>query len=264
MNRYFVCLFLSFCFLTVGCNPKAKETAAAPETRDVRLMTYNIRNGRGMDDSLSIARTAAVIKRVSPEAVAVQELDSMTARSGQTYVLGELAKLTGMKAYFAPAIDFDGGKYGIGMLCRETPLGVKTYPLPGREEARALLVVEFTDYVYACTHLSLTEEDRLASVEALKKLESAGKPLFIAGDWNDTPASAFMQAMGEAFTLLSDTAAYTFPASEPRETIDYIAVLKSWSGRVSCRQAEVVEAPVESDHRPIVVEVSIPQTARTQ
>lgn len=259
MDRHLVFLFISFCFLAIGCNQKAKETPVAPETRDLRLMTYNIRNGRGMDDSLSIARTAAVINRVAPEAVAVQELDSMTARSGQTYVLGELAKLTDMQAYFAPAIDFDGGKYGIGMLCRETPLSIRTFPLPGREEARALLVAEFKDYVYACTHLSLTEEDRLSSLEILKQLgDETKKPLFIAGDWNDTPASPFMQAMGEAFTLLSDTAMHTFPASEPRETIDYIAVVKAWAGRVSCQKAEVVEAPVESDHRPIVVEVSIP------
>lgn len=183
----------------------------------------------------------------------------MTARSGQTYVLGELAKLTDMQAYFAPAIDFDGGKYGIGMLCRETPVRVKALPLPGREEARALLMVEFKDYVYVCTHLSLTEEDRLSSLEILKQLGGeTEKPLFIAGDWNDTPSSPFMQAMGEAFTLLSDTAAHTFPASEPRETIDYIAVLKAWAGKVSSQKTEVVNAPVESDHRPIVVEVSIP------
>ena len=253
MDRHLVFLFISFCFLAIGCNQKAKETPVAPETHDLRLMTYNIRKGRGMDDSLSIARTAAVINRVAPEAVAVQELDSMTARSGQTYVLGELAKLTDMQAYFAPAIDFDGGKYGIGMLCRETPVRV------GREEARALLMVEFKDYVYVCTHLSLTEEDRLSSLEILKQLGGeTKKPLFIAGDWNDTPSSPFMQAMGEAFTLLSDTVAHTFPASEPRETIDYIAVLKAWAGKVSSQKTEVVNAPVESDHRPIVVEVSIP------
>ena len=259
MDRHLVFLFISFCFLAIGCNQKAKETPVAPETHDLRLMTYNIRNGRGMDDSLSIARTAAVINRVAPEAVVVQELDSMTARSGQTYVLGELAKLTDMQAYFAPAIDFDGGKYGIGMLCRETPVRVKALPLPGREEARALLMVEFKDYVYVCTHLSLTEEDRLSSLEILKQLGGeTEKPLFIAGDWNDTPSSPFMQAMGEAFTLLSDTAAHTFPASEPRETIDYIAVLKAWAGKVSSQKTEVVNASVESDHRPIVVEVSIP------
>lgn len=259
MGRHLVFLFISFCFLAIGCNQKAKETPVTPETRDLRLMTYNIRNGRGMDDSLSIARTAAVINRVAPEAVAVQELDSMTARSGQTYVLGELAKLTDMNAYFAPAIDFDGGKYGIGMLCREKPLSIQTFPLPGREEARALLMVEFKDYVYVCTHLSLTEEDRLSSLEILKQLGGeTKKPLFIAGDWNDTPSSPFMQAMGEVFTLLSDTVAHTFPASEPRETIDYIAVLKAWAGKVSSQKAEVVNAPVESDHRPIVVEVSIP------
>lgn len=73
-------------------------------------------------------------------------------------------RLTGMHPFFAPAIDYDGGKYGIGMLSREKPLDVRVVPLPGREEARTLFVADFPDYTFVGTHLSLTGDDRMASL----------------------------------------------------------------------------------------------------
>ena len=136
----------------------------------LKIMTYNVRNSKGMDNVMDCRRAAAVIRAQSPDVVAVQELDSMTRRSGGKYVLGEIADYAGMHAAYFPAIEFDCGKYGIGILSKERPLAVKGYPLPGREEERALLVAEFEDYIFACTHLSLTESDRLASLETVGKI----------------------------------------------------------------------------------------------
>ena len=93
-----------------------------------------------LDDVTDFRRTAAVINKVCPDVVAVQEIDSVTGRSGGKDVLREIAGLTLMHHMYAPAIDYDGGKYGIGMLSKEKPLGYRYLPLPGREEARALLV----------------------------------------------------------------------------------------------------------------------------
>ena len=151
------------------------------ENNTLCIMSYNIRNGRGMDDVTDFRRTAAVINKVCPDVVAVQEIDSVTGRSGGKDVLREIAGLTLMHHMYAPAIDYDGGKYGIGMLSKEKPLGYRYLPLPGREEARALLVVEFEKYIYCCTHLSLTEEDRMLSLPVIRQVAaSANKPFFIA------------------------------------------------------------------------------------
>ena len=157
----------------------------------LRLMTYNIKNANGMDDICSFQRVANVINNASPDVVAIQEVDSMTRRSGQKYVLGEIAECTQMHACFAPAIEFEGGKYGIGLLTKQVPLRLQTIPLPGREEARTLILAEFEDYIYCCTHLSLTEEDRMKSLEIVKSLiASYKKPLFLAGDLNRNPISS--------------------------------------------------------------------------
>jgi len=82
----------------------------------VKLMSYNVRNTKGMDGIRNRQRVADVIINETPDVVAVQELDSMTTRSNQQYVLGELAERTQMHATYAPAISFQGGKYGIGIL----------------------------------------------------------------------------------------------------------------------------------------------------
>jgi len=222
----------------------------------LRLMSYNIRNTKGMDGIHNIQRIANVIINEAPDVVAVQELDSMTTRSGQKYVLGELADRTQMHAIYAPAIDFQGGKYGIGILSRQKPMGIKIYPLPGREESRMLMVAEFKDYYFACTHLSLTEEDRLASLDIIKSsTKKSHKPYFLAGDLNDQPESKFIQALQQDFQILTNTKHATFPAPKPTETIDYIAAWKHNTNDFANLSARVLEEPIASDHRPLSVQL---------
>lgn len=50
------------------------------ENNTLCIMSYNIRNGRGMDDVTDFRRTAAVINKVCPDVVAVQEIDSVTGQ----------------------------------------------------------------------------------------------------------------------------------------------------------------------------------------
>lgn len=222
--------------------------------KEIHYMSYNVRDCKGMDDSVSYVRTASVINKLKPDVVAIQELDSVTKRSKGKYVLGELAELTGMYATYSPSIDFSGGKYGIGMLSKEKPLKVRRYSLPGREEKRSLLVAEFDNYVCCCTHLSLTKEDRMASLPIIQEIASLySKPFFIAGDWNATPGSLFIKEICRDFTLLTDTSEFTFPADTPQCTLDYIALKKDEGLKVLARETSVVEAPLESDHRPVIV-----------
>ena len=224
----------------------------------LRLMTYNIKNGLGMDNVCSYQRIADAIKKAAPDVVALQEVDSVTNRSNHKYVLGEIAKLTDMSAYFAPAIDFDGGKYGIGLLAKRTPIRVERIALPGREEARAMILVEFDTYIYCCTHLSLTEEDRMASLPLLRKFaKGTNKPFFLAGDFNATPESDFIKTLKKDFIVLSDMSQHTFPSPAPDETIDYIVARNLDNYEVNVKKTCVLEEPVASDHRPILVEVTI-------
>lgn len=243
-------------FSGTGGKRPACATAAPADT--LRLMTYNIRGGVGMDNRRDHGRTARAISRGGADIVCVQEVDSMTRRSGRTFILADIARQTGMHATFSPAIDFDGGRYGIGMLSREKPLAVRRIALPGREEARTLLVCTFRDYIVACTHLSLTDSDRMASLDILRReARKSRKPFFLLGDWNDTPGSPFLQALGHDFRMLGETAEATFPADRPDERIDYVAIARKGSRRVCTLSSEVVPEPAASDHRPVIVLVDL-------
>ena len=228
----------------------------------LRLMTYNIKNANGMDDICNFQRVANVINNASPDVVAIQEVDSMTRRSGQKYVLGEIAERTQMHACFAPAIKFDGGKYGIGLLTKQVPLRLQAIPLPGREEVRILILAEFEDYIYCCTHLSLTEEDRMKSLEIVKSFTASyKKPLFLAGDMNAEPESDFIKELQKDFQILSNPKQSTYPAPDPKETIDYITALKSNANGFALISSQVLDEPMASDHRPILVELRTAEKA---
>ena len=229
---------------------------SAQAQNTLKLMSYNIKNANGMDNVCNFQRIANVINNTSPDVVAIQEVDSMTNRSGQKYVLGEIAERTQMHGYFAPAIDYDRGKYGIGLLTKQVPLRLQSLPLPGREEARTLILAEFADYIYCCTHMSLTEEDRMKSLELVKAFTSSStKPLFLAGDMNAEPESGFIKELQKDFQILSNPKQHTFPAPDPKETIDYIATLKQNAKGFAVISAKVINEPMASDHRPILVEL---------
>ena len=229
----------------------------------LRLMTYNIRHGAGMDDVIDLDRQAAVIQNATPDVVGLQEVDSCVKRSGYIPQAAVLGQKVGMYATFGPAIPLTGGKYGVAILSKEAPMSVRNIPLPGAEK-RTLLVCEFQEYVFACTHLDLEEANRLTSADII--LEEAArweKPFFICGDWNDTPSSTLITKLKKNFSFLSsitnNSTNYTFPAGSPNRIIDYIASYGTGANRVfkSIRSRRVLNEPVASDHRPVIVEITM-------
>ena len=236
----------------------AREIISPKENNSIRIMTYNVHNGIGMDNITDYQRIAEVINRVAPDLVAVQELDSAAQRSNGVYVLKEIAEHALMHYTYGAAIDFQGGKYGIGILSKEKPLNYHTVPLPGREEARLLLIAEFEDYVFCCTHFSLTEEDRNSSASIIQEaVKDIRKPLFLAGDMNSEPESPTQQSLMENFTILSNSKAPTFPVVDPRECIDYIYGYNNGNTYSVLKRQVLTDEQVASDHLPLFVDVRL-------
>ena len=229
-----------------------------PQTENtIRIMSYNIQNGKGMDNIVDYQRIADVINNVAPDVVALQELDSATNRSKGVDVLSHLARLTAMYPVYGASIPYDGGKYGIGVLSKERPLSWKRIPLPGREEARSLLRVEFKDYVLCCTHFSLNGDDRQSSVPLIDQaVKDYNKPVFLAGDINAKPSSPVLKAFQENWTILSDTAKFTFPSDKPSRTIDYILGYTPKGYTYSVWQNRVLNT-LASDHLPLFADVRL-------
>ena len=241
--------------LSTGYKGWQQYAPTDPSSADyLKIMSYNVRSAKGMDGIRDYQRVANIIRNAAPDVVAVQELDSMTRRNGGVDALGEIAIRAQMHPTYCPAIEFDGGKYGIGILSREVPLKVERIPLPGREEERALVVAEFGKFLFACTHLSLTEEDRMASLEIIKGIGArAEKPLYLAGDLNAEPNSEFIKELSRDFKILNDTTKMTFPADSPDRVLDYIAVWRGTAPKHSVESRKVHQEPMASDHRPVEV-----------
>ncbi len=223
-------------------------------------MSYNVRHCSGSDDVVDEVKVATVISANNPDVIAIQELDSCNARSSQ-YQAGELGKLTQMNATYGRTIPFRGGSYGIGILSKEKPIHVKRIPLPG-VEARLLLVCEFDEYIFACTHLCYQNQtNRVSSMEIiLQEAQNYSKPFFIAGDFNTQPTTSEMQTFKNNFTILSDVTQNTYPASEPKSCIDYIAVYTGNLGNNGLQTLAkgVINEPDVSDHRPIYATLTWP------
>ncbi len=219
---------------------------------DWHIVTYNIRHAEGMDGRIDFARVARVITDRQASVAMLQEVDSVTLRTEKQDVLQRLAEETQMYPTFARAIPYEGGAYGVGILSREKPLSVQRVPLPGREEARVLLVVELRDCYVGCMHLSLTPEDQLASLPIVRSVASRlNKPFVLAGDWNAEPKDPFIKGIRKDFVLLNDLKQLTWPADKPEQLLDYIAVWKPAAKRLKCISVEVVPDSVTSDHRPV-------------
>lgn len=248
-RKYITLLCVFLCLLPLFARSVYGET--------LRLLTYNVHNGVGLDRKRDYNRIADVINRTKPDFVAIQEVDSATGRSGERFVLGEIADLTSMYPVFAPAINYDGGLYGIGLLTRTKPDSITRIGLPGREETRALLIVDFVDYSVACTHLSLTPEDALASVDIIlgKVVSCFPKPFILMGDFNSLPNSAVIDSLKRDFQIVSDPGMLTFPADSADRCLDYIMV--SSPGMVEVKSNAVIDERVASDHRPVLADIVI-------
>ena len=229
-----------------------------PEDGVIRILTYNIRNCIGMDSKTDFDRVADVINAINPHVVALQEVDSVTRRMEGADVLKILAEKTGMYYRYGPAISFQGGKYGNGVLSRQEPIDYTYIPLPGRQERRSLLMVEFDDFILYGTHLNNRYAgDRHGSVLIIDyEAKESEKPVILAGDINDTPGSRTLDLLSENWVQLSGND-YTFRSDNPSRCIDYIFGLKVENVHYEVLQQVVVNEPVASDHLPVFVDIRI-------
>lgn len=242
------------CGAALGC-------AAGPPR--VRVLSYNIHHGEGTDGRLDLARIADVIRRAAPDLVALQEVDNATRRSHGVDQAGELGRLTGMRAVFGKAMDYEGGGYGEAILSRFALSEVTVHALPftpGREprcalSARVELGAGGPAVLFAATHLEHAREElRLLQAQELDRaLTTAGTvPAILAGDLNDGPDSPPLRLLLEHWT---DAAAVrpqpTWPADAPASRIDYVLLRPAARWRVV--DAQVIDERTASDHRPLLV-----------
>jgi endonuclease/exonuclease/phosphatase family metal-dependent hydrolase len=252
--------------------------------QEIRVVTYNIHHGEGMNGKIGLKRIANRLLAVEPHLVALQEVDQGTRRSHGVDQPAELARLTGMQIVFGRNIDFNGGGYGTAVL---TKLPVRSHkkvklksfypPTPTNPEQRGVQVLEIGEkddrgFLFLCTHLDYREPDdeRMHSAKTINELVNRGDmPAILAGDLNaelgSAPMAEFLKEWRVAGTDVERGKAeggrgnangtapaplLTYPAHKPEKWIDYVLYRPGEQWEVV--EVRVLEESVASDHRPLL------------
>jgi endonuclease/exonuclease/phosphatase family metal-dependent hydrolase len=225
----------------------------------LRVVSYNIRHGRGMDGVVDLERTAAVLRRLQPDVVALQEVDDVVARSGGVSQSARLGELLGMHHEFGSFMDYQGGRYGLAVLSRHPMRDPHVLRLTEGNEPRVALAVNIeqpggTVVTVVNVHFDWVSDDGFRftqATEVARFLDTLRRPWILIGDLNDEPGSRtvelFRQRAVEAVKPADRRS--TFSSTEPVKEIDFIfaAPAASWT----TRDVEVVPETVASDHFPV-------------
>jgi len=248
-RTWFASLLLGLSFVVlVGCH----SGAVKPQTpRTLRVLTYNIHHGEGTDEVFDYDRLAKVINDLSPDIVALQEVDRGTDRASGLDQAALLGKLCKMHHTFGQAMPYQNGQYGEAVLSRFPIEKTMVHPLPYQldREPRAALeariqVEGIGPIVFVGTHLChQSNETRIRQTKRISGLfaKEEGPPVILAGDFNARPGSTPMNVLLEDGWV--DVVA-------PRSRIDYVLVRASDPWRV--REVIIVDEPVASDHDPVL------------
>jgi len=240
--------------------------ACQSESPDIRIMTYNIRHGLGMDRVLDLERTAAVINHYHPDLLILNEVDQGTARSGGIFDADSLAKLTGLNATFGRSIDYDGGEYGNAILSAQLPdtawiidLAVDSLA-EGRTALVVQLVIEGKRVLAVGTHLGLQPAERTAQINRLLQAIPDSVRVLLAGDFNLEPSSPnytrLTQRFVDSWSNQPEAPPLTFPADKPERRIDYIFHSEGFECRSTHDPTEILVSTA-SDHRPVIADLVI-------
>jgi endonuclease/exonuclease/phosphatase family metal-dependent hydrolase len=249
----------------------------------LRVASFNIHHGVGLDGRLDLGRTAATIRATGAAVVGLQEVDRhMSVRSGWIDQAAWLADELGMHVVHGPTLDLDppdvardpagGGaprrRYGNGVLSAHAIGTWHALALPSGAgtEPRGLVVVVADvggqPVRVAATHLQVRSRvERLAQAARLVDVlgDSAGPdprrlPTVLMGDMNATPDSPeialLTTALVDAWTAAGEGPGWTFDAASPHARIDYVMTTPDLAAR-----AAWVMPTDASDHYPVVAEL---------
>lgn len=241
-----------------GENSVANVVTAEEGQAIVRVLQYNAQN---CDDGKKIQEVAEEIRSVNPQIVCLQELDWDTKRSGRQEVLKQLAELLSMNYLFVPAISFQGGLYGIGILSVYPLENNERFILPvqngeeGRILAKAQVRINETTVDILNTHLSFeSAESRQKQFSLLQEHLKNVNHFILCGDFNVEGYSEFDTLENVCAVNTAETNYLTYLPDEDETDmflgLDNIIV----SGNMKIQSSQMINTTV-SDHNMLVADI---------
>ena len=259
-HRFLILIFISSFALL-----KASEAApSSPTTTAIRVLTYNLHHGEGVDGKVDLKRIARIISDTHADIVALQEVDQKTQRTGGVDQAAELARLTGLHFAYGKAMDYQGGAYGQALLSRWPLTEFVVHPLPDPTQVEPRIAISAQvrppgqpGFRFVGTHLDAKSDDNARWQQTTRLIELFGAdatPTILVGDFNARPETRILQALTPYFCDASAAnPAPTIPAHKPTSRIDYILVRPAAQWQIQA--SAVLPEAVASDHRPLRVEL---------
>ena len=259
-------MLLRLFLIGIAASLNAVAALAAAESTTLRVLSYNIHHGEGVDGKLDLVRLAGVITAARADVVALQEVDQKTTRTGGVDQAAELARLTGLHFAYGKAMDYQGGAYGQALLSRWPLADFTVHPLPNPAKVEPRIAISAIvrppgqpAFRFVGTHLDATRDDTARWQQAARLIELFGAdatPTILIGDLNARPETRIMQALLRPFTDASARQpAPTSPAENPKARIDFVLLRPATTWRVL--SSTVIPEAVASDHRPLLVELML-------
>lgn len=255
--------------------------AAAGSCRGQVVVSYNV-GAFSKWGGTSYALVSAILSDIGPDFVALQEVDSCTARTSGVNQAERLCReLNGLpcadpqkpwKWAFGASMPYKGGAYGNAVVYRGEAVSTFRIPIPkgtGREP-RCCVAVETPEAVFASVHLDYASVQagldgaKAVTSRMTKQYRKSSKPVILCGDFNARPDSPVIKYMTKKWILVSKDNQMSFPCRSDKDAdrcIDYVWVLKnrassapSWSEVVSDIPWRDVRGA--SDHYPLAASLS--------
>jgi endonuclease/exonuclease/phosphatase family metal-dependent hydrolase len=225
----------------------------------LRLLTWNIHGTFGLNPRFDLVRAVELIRRWSPDIIALQEVDSRRAlpNGGDPFEL--LQNQLGKHGISAHSITTADGYYGQILIscCPIRKSEVHDISQPEREPRRAIMAeidAPAGAIRVVATHLGLSIGERRGQARQLLSLAGADDmPTVVMGDFNDWFWVGSVHAM-LARELPGRSRFRTFPSFLPLLKLD----------RIFCRPAAALQScfcdPLGraiSDHLPVVADIVV-------
>lgn len=221
----------------------------------MRAVTWNIEHGRpNPDGALDVNGPLASLRALSPDVVALQELDRDRRRSGRVDQPGVLAHGLGAQLVWAPALR-RGGQYGVALLVRGEVHRHEVVRLPGWGEPRVAVIADVTvgdvRWTVACTHLSTSRRTATRQlVAALDALERWPRPRVLLGDLNLITGEVLPWSAPEGYHLVEGPPTHSTRQARVTRRIDHVLLAGARADRA------VVLDLHASDHQAVVADLS--------
>jgi endonuclease/exonuclease/phosphatase family metal-dependent hydrolase len=223
----------------------------------LRVVTWNIRAAL----SSSIDTIAGELAALDADVVALQEVDRNASRSGDIDQATALGDALGMASTFAAARAEGHGEFGVALLSRIPFENARRMELPSdnafepRVAVDAHLCAGDFHLRAASVHADIYPWSARQNADVLADdlRESMGEGVVVGGDLNDTPDGDGPAAFTTRGFVDASADAPTFADRR----IDYVFVDTALTPGAGARVADS-EA---SDHRPMVVDLTLPAPA---